>query len=172
VTARLPIEYVVPLRWSGDQDLGNVTGYLQDLSRIVDITVVDGSDEPLFGRHAAARRPFARHMPVRDWPGRNRKVAGVVTGVFAARYEHVVVAEGRPVRPAAVGGHGFRAANGRHRAAAERLPPAGTARALGHRAVTVWLAVGSWPRGDARYRGSRLPVAATHPRPPRLTVVR
>jgi len=34
-----------------------------------------------------------RQLPVGAWPGRNRKVAGVVTGVFAARHEYVIIAD-------------------------------------------------------------------------------
>jgi hypothetical protein len=34
-----------------------------------------------------------RHLPVGAWPGRNRKVAGVVTGVLAARHEYVIIAD-------------------------------------------------------------------------------
>ncbi len=81
---RLPLEYVVCLRWSGDEDFSEFTGSLEQLSRIVDVTVVDGSVYPAFGRHAAAWNRFARHQPVGQWPGRNRKVARVVTGVLAA----------------------------------------------------------------------------------------
>ncbi len=90
---RLALEYVIPLRWSDDADLAEFSGYLAQLSRIVDLTVVDGSDHQLFTRHAAAWHRVARHLPVGEWPGRNRKVAGVVTGVLAARHDRVVIAD-------------------------------------------------------------------------------
>ena len=75
----LPVEYVIPLRWADDRNLPELTQYLRDLHTWVDVTVVDGSDAELFAAHAAAW-PMVRHLPVGDWPGRNRKVAGVVTG--------------------------------------------------------------------------------------------
>ena len=88
----LPVEYVIPLRWADDRNLPELTDYLRDLHTWVDVTVVDGSDAELFAAHAAAW-PMVRHLPVDDWPGRNRKVAGVVTGVRAARHECVVIAD-------------------------------------------------------------------------------
>jgi hypothetical protein len=89
----LPVEYVVPLRWSDDAGLDEFTEYLRTLTSWVAVTVVDGSDPVLFSRHSAAWFGIVRHLPVADWPGRNRKVAGVVTGVFAARHEMVIVAD-------------------------------------------------------------------------------
>lgn len=87
------IEYVVPLRWHDDSDLAEFTGYLDSLRPFADITVVDGSPADLFDRHAHAWAPIARHLPVEPWPGRNGKVAGVVTGVRAARHESVIIAD-------------------------------------------------------------------------------
>ncbi|WP_432574328.1 glycosyltransferase family 2 protein [Kineococcus sp. SYSU DK005] len=90
-------EYVVPLRWSGrpDAEVGELAAYLHALSAQVDVTVVDGSPEEDFARHAASwtRSAGVRHVRPRPWPGRNGKVAGVVTGVLGARHEHVVVAD-------------------------------------------------------------------------------
>lgn len=94
MTGSLPyIEYVVALRWRDDRDLAEFTDYLKAMPAFVDITVVDGSAPELFGRHAAAWQPVARHVPVEPWPGRNGKVAGVVTGVRAARHECVIIAD-------------------------------------------------------------------------------
>ncbi len=92
-TPAMPIEYVVPLRWSTDRDLAAFTDYLRMLAQWADVTVVDGSPDDLYRAHAAAWKGIARQLPVGAWPGRNRKVAGVVTGVRAARHEHVVVAD-------------------------------------------------------------------------------
>jgi hypothetical protein len=89
----LPVEYVIPLRWSDDAGLDEFTEYLTTLTSWVAVTVVDGSDPVLFARHRAAWSGIAQHLPVADWPGRNRKVAGVVTGVFAARHELVIIAD-------------------------------------------------------------------------------
>jgi hypothetical protein len=89
----LPVEYVVPLRWSDDACLNEFTDYLTTLTSWVAVTVVDGSDPVLFAGHSSAWFGIARHLPVADWPGRNRKVAGVVTGVVTARHELVVIAD-------------------------------------------------------------------------------
>ncbi|SDS42988.1 Glycosyltransferase like family 2 [Friedmanniella luteola] len=90
---RLRLEYVVPLRWGPGTDAGELTGYLQRLSRDVDVTVVDGSAPEVWERHHALWADWVRHVPVGAWPGRNGKVAGVVTGVRLARHELVVIAD-------------------------------------------------------------------------------
>ncbi|WP_405099782.1 glycosyltransferase [Micromonospora sp. NBC_01412] len=91
---RLPVEYVLPLRWSGDAGLAELTGYLRELGRLVDVTVVDGSAPEVFARHAAAWRGVVRHLtPDPAVRGGNGKVVGVLTGVAAARHEHVVIAD-------------------------------------------------------------------------------
>lgn len=87
------VEYVVPLRWNDDRDLPEFTEYLTGLRPFADITVVDGSAPDLFARHADAWGSIVRHLPVDAWPGRNGKVAGVVTGVRAARHEFVIIAD-------------------------------------------------------------------------------
>lgn len=84
---------MLPLRWSDDAGLDELTDYLGRLAQWVDVTVVDGSSADVYARHAAPWRGVVRHRPVRPWPGRNGKVAGVVTGVRAARHEHVVIAD-------------------------------------------------------------------------------
>ncbi|MGC4808592.1 glycosyltransferase [Micromonospora sp. DT233] len=91
---RLPVEYVLPLRWSADAGLAELTGYLRELTRLVDVTVVDGSAPEAFARHAAAWRGVVRHLaPDPAVRGVNGKVVGVLTGVAAARHEHVVIAD-------------------------------------------------------------------------------
>jgi hypothetical protein len=90
---RLALEYVLPLRWSEDTDLPELTGYLRRLATQVDVTVVDGSPPELFRRHADEWQGLVRHLAPAPWPGRNGKVAGVTTGVLAARHEYVVIAD-------------------------------------------------------------------------------
>jgi hypothetical protein len=103
---RLAVEYVLPLRWPAGADLTDLTRYLAELSGCVDVTVVDGSDGDEFDRHAAAWGSWARQVRPEPWPGRNRKVASVVTGVRAARHEAVIIADDdvryRPAELAAV----------------------------------------------------------------------
>ncbi|WP_291883060.1 glycosyltransferase family 2 protein [Cellulomonas sp.] len=89
----LPAEYVLPLRWQRDDALDELTDYLTDLVTHVPVTVVDGSPEPLFAAHRAAWPPNVRHVPPAPWPGRNGKVAGVMTGVHLARAEAAVIAD-------------------------------------------------------------------------------
>ncbi|MBM7490346.1 hypothetical protein JOD64_001568 [Micromonospora luteifusca] len=92
--ARLPMTYVLPLRWHNDTGLAELTGYLRWLAGRVDVLVVDGSAPDLFARHAQAWRGLVRHLPPdRTDRGLNGKVIGVCTGVRAAEHEHVVIAD-------------------------------------------------------------------------------
>ncbi|MFD2092475.1 glycosyltransferase family 2 protein [Blastococcus deserti] len=86
-------EYVLPLRWTGDAELDELTGYLRHLSAWIPVTVVDGSSAERFDAHARAWGGLVRHIRPQPWPGANGKVAGVVTGVRAARAERVVIAD-------------------------------------------------------------------------------
>ncbi|MFP5347480.1 MAG: glycosyltransferase [Actinomycetes bacterium] len=100
-----PVEVVVPLRWDGDQDdayeaaVEEMGSYLAELAGLADVTVVDGSRQPGFDRHAQAWSRFARHIrpdphvlpPGTD--GLNGKVLGAMTGVLRSRHEYVVLAD-------------------------------------------------------------------------------
>lgn len=91
---RLPVEYVLPLRWSEDSGLEELTDYLRVLHRWVDVTVVDGSPPDVFARHAGAWRGFVRHLPPDpDLRYVNGKVNGVTTGLRRARHENVIIAD-------------------------------------------------------------------------------
>ncbi|WP_314149854.1 glycosyltransferase family 2 protein, partial [uncultured Leifsonia sp.] len=90
---RIEAEYILPLRWADDGGLAELVGYLRGLSAAIDVTVVDGSAPERFSAHAAAIPAGVRHLPVQPWPGRNGKVAGVVTGLRAARHERLVIAD-------------------------------------------------------------------------------
>ncbi|MET8835175.1 glycosyltransferase family 2 protein [Micromonospora sp. NPDC004540] len=91
---RLPLAYVLPLRATGDTGLAELTGYLRELSRWVDVIVVDGSPPEPFARHAAAWRGLVRHAPPDPaLRGCNGTALGVLTGVALARHEHVVIAD-------------------------------------------------------------------------------
>ncbi|MET7709616.1 glycosyltransferase family 2 protein [Micromonospora sp. NPDC005413] len=92
--ARLPMTYVLPLRWHTDTGLAELTGYLRWLADRVEVLVVDGSAPELFARHAEAWRGVIRHLPPDTAErGLNGKVIGVLTGVRAAGHEHVVIAD-------------------------------------------------------------------------------
>lgn len=95
---RLALEYVLPMRWTEDEALAELTAYLRDLARHVRVTVVDGSPEALFAEHARAltgeQEAGIRHVRP-DWPVpcRNGKVRGVLTGVRLAESDKVVIAD-------------------------------------------------------------------------------
>ncbi|WP_229790424.1 hypothetical protein [Mycetocola manganoxydans] len=63
-TERLAAEYVLPLRWSEFRtgDVFELTDYLIFLAEHIDVTVVDGSPEPVFSGETscATCRPPAR----------------------------------------------------------------------------------------------------------------
>jgi hypothetical protein len=86
-------EYVLPLRWKDDAELDELTDYLTRLSSWIPVTVVDGSPDDVFAAHARAWGDRIRLVRPHPWPGVNGKVAGVVTGVRAARSERVVLAD-------------------------------------------------------------------------------
>jgi hypothetical protein len=86
--------YVLPIRWSDDDELPELTGYLGGLPSWVELIVVDGSPDSLFDRHADAWKPLGRH--IRPDPGLETpmgKVGGVLTGVREAATEAVVIAD-------------------------------------------------------------------------------
>lgn len=86
-------EYVLPLRWADDSGLDELVAYLTGLRELVEVTVVDGSAPERFAAHARAFPAGVRHLPVEPWPGRNGKVAGVMTGLRTARHDRVVLAD-------------------------------------------------------------------------------
>ncbi|WP_326556589.1 glycosyltransferase [Micromonospora sp. NBC_01796] len=93
-TGRLPVEYILPLRWSDDDGCAELTGYLRWLSERVSVTVIDGSPPELFDRHAACWPALVRHLaPDPALRYRNGKVNGVLTGIRLARHERLVVAD-------------------------------------------------------------------------------
>ncbi|GAA4189661.1 hypothetical protein GCM10022219_05790 [Microbacterium oryzae] len=93
VAAPIAAEYILPLRWSSDEGLEELTSYLRRLRAWVDVTVVDGSDAGHFAAHARAWRGLVRHVPVTVADGANGKVRGVLTGIGMARHEAIVIAD-------------------------------------------------------------------------------
>ncbi len=93
---RLEAGYLLPLRWTDDADLAELTEYLRRLRRWIDVTVIDGSPAHLFASHAAAWSGLVSHLRPTGMPGRdsgNGKVAGVLTGIRLAGPERVVIAD-------------------------------------------------------------------------------
>jgi hypothetical protein len=89
---RLPIDYVLPLRWEDDRDLPELLHYLHDIGRCVHLYVVDGSPDLIYERHARALAGIARHVRP-DRRCLNGKVAGVLTGVELGDAPFVVIAD-------------------------------------------------------------------------------
>jgi hypothetical protein len=91
---RLPISYVLPIRWQRDQGLDELTGYLAGLVGTLDeVIVVDGSPPERFGAHARRLPRDVRHMPPASRDSLMGKVDGVLTGLSVARNECVVIAD-------------------------------------------------------------------------------
>jgi hypothetical protein len=89
------ISYVLPIRLTSDEGLGELTAYLRELSPMVDeLLIVDNSPEPYFDRHAGMWKRLGRHIPpdpaLRTPMG---KVGNVLTAVREARNELLVIAD-------------------------------------------------------------------------------
>lgn len=88
------LTYVLPFKAAGGEDLRDLTEYLQALSRLVEVIVVDGSGPPAFERHRELWGDHVTHVaPRAGLRSANGKVDGVITGVELARSEKVVVAD-------------------------------------------------------------------------------
>lgn len=89
--------YVLPLRWPAGHDpqqTAELGRYLERLAALVDdVVVVDGSEPAVRAQHERAWSGSCRVVPPQPWPGRNGKVAGVVTGIRLTPHERVVVAD-------------------------------------------------------------------------------
>lgn len=90
----MDLSYVLPLRWSDDRDLADLSHYLRDLASRAEVIVVDGSPDGLFDKHAAEWGSEVVHMrPDPRFRFLNGKVDGVTTGLHAASHEAVVIAD-------------------------------------------------------------------------------
>lgn len=88
----LPASYVLPIAAKTSQARA-LSGYLQRLSEMIDdVVVVDGSPKETFDEHARAWSGHVSHMRP-DCETTNGKVAGVMTGVRAARHDRVIIAD-------------------------------------------------------------------------------
>jgi hypothetical protein len=86
------LDYVLPLKWSDDADLPDLTEYLRWLSGRARVVVVDGSPDRLWRRHHHAWGGRVVHLRPQV-TALNGKVAGVLTGLRHAVAEAVVIAD-------------------------------------------------------------------------------
>lgn len=91
---RFRLSYVLPFRSSGEEDLDELTSYLEWLSARAELIIVDGSAPLAFQEHHACWKTLALHIPPRiDLQYANGKVNGVITGVERATCDKVIVAD-------------------------------------------------------------------------------
>lgn len=89
------LTYVLPLRWTDELDRDELTHYLRWLSSVVaEVIVVDGSGPTAFEDGVQAWGAFAKVLrPDADLHFLNGKVDGVTTGIRAASYNKVIIAD-------------------------------------------------------------------------------
>ncbi|MFP5352051.1 MAG: glycosyltransferase [Actinomycetota bacterium] len=88
------VSYVLPLRWTDDRDLAELSHYLRSLASLVEVIVVDGSPATRFEKHSAEWGSEVVHIrPDPRYSFQNGKVNGVTTGVMAATHQAVVIAD-------------------------------------------------------------------------------
>lgn len=90
---RLPMEYILPLKWQDAFQDGELTEYLKYLHQWTDITVVDGSEENVFNAHHQVWSRWVRHVAPKGALQSNGKVHGVLTGLDLARHELIIIAD-------------------------------------------------------------------------------
>ena len=86
-------EYVLPLRWQDDSALDDLVCYLEQLCSWIPVTVIDGSPDAMFHRHAARFPPAVKHLRPAAGGGGNGKVRAVLTAVRLSTAERLVLAD-------------------------------------------------------------------------------
>ncbi|MFT4471211.1 glycosyltransferase [Arthrobacter sulfonylureivorans] len=87
------IEYVLPLKWRDSGGDAELTAYLESLPEWADLTVVDGSPDPVFAQHHLLWRQRGQHLRPDGPSTSNGKVQGVLTGLRHSRHELVIIAD-------------------------------------------------------------------------------
>src|SRR4051812_10404249 len=88
------LSYVVPLRAHTPAE-PDFFHYLDAIAADAQVILIDGSQADVFDAHAARCGAAIVHVPVdADFARcRNGKVAGVLTGLRRAAFEHVIIAD-------------------------------------------------------------------------------
>lgn len=90
----MSLNYLLPIKSDSSRDIGELAGYLNDLSDATQVIVVDGSPPEVFDAHRALLKPAVTHVrPAEDVRFRNGKVNGVVTGFRLCGSDKVVIAD-------------------------------------------------------------------------------
>ena len=90
----MTLNYLLPIKADRDRDIGELAGYLNDLSASAQVIVVDGSPPEAFDAHRALLKSCVTHVrPADDVRFRNGKVNGVVTGFRLCGSDKVVIAD-------------------------------------------------------------------------------
>jgi hypothetical protein len=90
----MALNYILPIKSDQNRDIGELAGYLNQLSESAQVIVVDGSPPEVFDAHRALLNSAVTHVrPADDVRYRNGKVNGVVTGFRLCRSDKVVIAD-------------------------------------------------------------------------------
>jgi hypothetical protein len=94
VIQALSATYILPIRRTTAEGVGELTRYLEMIARACSVIVVDGSDERRFDEvHDDWSRIGLHVRPDPGMRGLNGKVRGVLTGVELATNERIVIAD-------------------------------------------------------------------------------
>lgn len=92
--ASIDAAYILPVRRDDGEPCDELAAYLAELSRHLEVIVVDGSPPSIFAAHAGCWGGTVRHLLVDpDLVTENGKVGGVLTGVRRTRHEFLVIAD-------------------------------------------------------------------------------
>lgn len=87
------LEYVLPLKWTADEGLDELSAYLGEIVHHARVTVVDGSDPLARTRHEAAFPREVNVIAADPDLALNGKVAGVLTAIPTLQRAKVVIAD-------------------------------------------------------------------------------
>lgn len=86
--------YILPIATDNDEGLNELTTYLCELAKILDVIVVDGSPDHVFRNHYQHWGDACSHVSVdSDLVTGNGKVGGILTGIRLAQHERIIVAD-------------------------------------------------------------------------------
>lgn len=90
----MSLDYILPIRTDEHSDIGELAGYLNELTGSARVIVVDDSPPEAFDAHRAVLNSAVIHVrPAEDVRFRNGKVNGVVTGFRHCGSDKVVIAD-------------------------------------------------------------------------------